>query len=172
MKLLYVLSLSIVMFLLLACEGGTVGGGAGADQMQEDDGAIESAIHDISFPKEEGTVTVDTIDPGAPDVSLEEGIECPGNVRCPCTDNTQCFSGFCIETMNDWECSGLCSGDKSCPGLWKCAAASTAPDIIFACVDPFAKLGKLGLRKSLNSSRQELLRSAWTCRKFLWGLLY
>ncbi len=78
----------------------------------------------------------------APDVSGDLGqpdipINCPGELMCPCQDGTECFSGFCVETMDGKRCSKPCAlGDDSCPIGWRCSASSGGADPTTICLAP------------------------------------
>ncbi len=81
-------------------------------------------------------------DPGRdPDPGHDVPLQCPGANGCPCVDNGDCYSGICVETMEGWVCAAQCVDETSCPAGWKCLAiGGTGGDVIYGCVDPFARL--------------------------------
>jgi hypothetical protein len=59
----------------------------------------------------------------------------------PCQENTDCESGFCVESYKSKVCSQLCT--ENCPDGWVCAQiTNTLPDITFACVPTIKDLCK------------------------------
>lgn len=69
--------------------------------------------------------------------------QCPGGPWCPCETNDECFSGFCVETMEGKVCSAKCATEEDCPQGWVCAQyAGSGIDLIYVCVDPFKDLCK------------------------------
>ena len=66
--------------------------------------------------------------------------ECPGNNGCECESNNDCYSGFCVDTMEGKECTAQCFEEEDCPQGWSCTVCATAPDTLFCCVPPFQTL--------------------------------
>ncbi len=77
-------------------------------------------------------------------LDVAEGVttpECPGGLLCPCEDNNECYSGFCVETWEGSRCTVLCEDATSCPKGWKCAQVTgSGQDLVYVCVDPFVDL--------------------------------
>ncbi len=80
---------------------------------------------------------------------LEEGVgggeevvsECPGGLHCACKENGDCFSGFCVETMEGRECTVQCLEEGDCPQGWSCAVCGAmGGDPVYCCVPPFQRL--------------------------------
>ncbi len=128
--------------LLLSCGGGVTTTG---------DTAVTDAL--------ETTAQSETIDVpadlgGMPDVDLDRLAEavdeaggppaCVPGTGCfldPCTDNSQCLSGGCIEHMGQGVCSQACV--EECPDGFECKQiGETGVDIMFACVSTLANLCK------------------------------
>lgn len=66
---------------------------------------------------------------------------CPGNPGCDCKGNSDCYSGFCIETANGHKCSGVCDSDSSCDDGYKCSSVTnTGGDTAYICIYKFPKL--------------------------------
>ncbi|NOZ01346.1 MAG: hypothetical protein GXP54_05590 [Deltaproteobacteria bacterium] len=65
---------------------------------------------------------------------------CPGGNGCPCQTNNECYSGFCVDTMDGRECTAQCFVEEDCPQGWSCTVCATAPDTLFCCVPPFQTL--------------------------------
>ena len=54
---------------------------------------------------------------------------------CPCENNGDCLSGFCIESFDGGLCSQECIED--CPDGWECKGTSGfGADIVFLCIPP------------------------------------
>ena len=82
-------------------------------------------------------VTTDTIETEGEEIVLE----CPGNLFCPCSSNNECFSSFCVETMEGNVCTAKCLEEGDCPRGWQCAVCgSTGSDYQYCCVPPFQRL--------------------------------
>ena len=73
------------------------------------------------------------VDFGTTEVAPDEG-----GFLWPCTDNTDCNSGYCIETMDGFVCTNTCIED--CPDGWECAQAGAGPDLTYLCLPQFGPL--------------------------------
>ena len=63
----------------------------------------------------------------------------PGGFGWPCTDNSECVSGWCVESREGHVCSQLCL--EECPEGFVCVQADlTVPDAAFICIPLFANL--------------------------------
>jgi hypothetical protein len=75
--------------------------------------------------------------------SLDIPPECSGekfgSPWCPCNENTQCLSGYCVETLDEKVCTMFCSPDNPCPEGWECIQISMT-ELIYACVFVHPKL--------------------------------
>jgi len=58
----------------------------------------------------------------------------PGGKGWPCEDNSECSSGFCIDTPDGRKCTVLCISNDECDPDMVCAQVATYPDLMFACV--------------------------------------
>jgi len=57
----------------------------------------------------------------------------PGEFLCTCQDNSDCVSGFCVETKDGKVCTSNCLED--CPQGWACLQNQAAlPDVIYICL--------------------------------------
>jgi len=54
----------------------------------------------------------------------------------PCADNSECFSGYCIETPEGRVCTSWCTQVADCPPGYECVQVATKPDVVFACIHP------------------------------------
>ena len=134
----------IALAFTLGCGGG--GATTGKDSGPVDPGVDLSApdlgdayeVLEGVFPDHGADAARDAApDPaGDPGTTEEVVLECPGNTGCACKDNSECNSGFCIETMTGWECTAICQTAEACPKGWSCAVVATYPDITYACIDP------------------------------------
>ncbi len=137
-----------------ACGGG--GTTPGPDQGGPDtsdpgiphDGAAEDGLSPLPDGGEVGPdvgpeVVQEAGDTGPGDLGGPEEvvIECPGNLHCPCEENGDCFSGFCVETMFGQECTDQCLEEGDCPQGWACSVCgSLGGDPVYCCVPPFQRL--------------------------------
>ena len=75
----------------------------------------------------------------SPDVPFAECEPGTGCFLDPCTENSQCQSGFCVDHLGEGVCSQLCQ--EECPPGWSCQQVGAGgPDLSFACVSKVANL--------------------------------
>ena len=88
-----------------------------------DTGSPQSA--DINGVEDQGAAPEDG---GAVDVPVE-----PGGFGWPCIENSDCDSGYCVDTVDGPVCTKTCFED--CPPGFACRAVmNTYPDVVFICV--------------------------------------
>jgi hypothetical protein len=59
----------------------------------------------------------------------------------PCTQNTDCQSGWCVEHLGEGVCSALCQ--EECPPGWACKPVGAGgPDLAYVCVSQYSNLCK------------------------------
>jgi hypothetical protein len=77
------------------------------------------------------TAPIDLPDTAALDADMtEEDVE--GGFRTPCLENSDCNSGYCIDTDEGSVCTRTCS--ENCPDGWRCAGVQTSSaDVVFLC---------------------------------------
>ncbi len=72
----------------------------------------------------------------------ETGPQCEAGSGCfldPCSQSSDCLSGWCVEHMGESVCSQTC--EDECPAGWTCEQVAAAlPDVVFICVSRFASL--------------------------------
>jgi hypothetical protein len=57
-----------------------------------------------------------------------------GEPGCPCEDNDDCYSGYCVDTGEGRVCTTTC--EASCPAGWSCVAITTGGgDVGFICIE-------------------------------------
>jgi hypothetical protein len=61
-----------------------------------------------------------------------------GGFGCECTANSQCASGWCVETPEGMVCTKTCV--EECPDGWTCTQIQEPPDVVFACMPVHARL--------------------------------
>ncbi|MBM4354448.1 MAG: hypothetical protein FJ109_11740, partial [Deltaproteobacteria bacterium] len=75
------------------------------------------------------------------DVLADLGPACPPGSGCflePCSQNSDCLSGWCVDHMGDQVCSQAC--EEECPAGWSCSQImGTGPDVVWLCVSPYPK---------------------------------
>lgn len=71
------------------------------------------------------------------DVAFEscEGSGCFGD---PCSENSECQSGFCVDHLGGGVCSQSCQTE--CPPGWSCQQVGTGPDLAYFCISAMANL--------------------------------
>lgn len=75
-------------------------------------------------------------------VPAETFVSCEAGEGCfldPCSENSQCQSGFCVDHMGEGVCSQPCQ--EECPPGWTCQQVGAGgPDLSFACVSKVSNL--------------------------------
>jgi hypothetical protein len=61
-----------------------------------------------------------------------------GGFGCECANNSECLSGWCVETPDGYVCSMICV--EECPPGWHCAMVQDFPDVVHACLPEHPKL--------------------------------
>jgi hypothetical protein len=79
-----------------------------------------------------------------PDTLPELVPQCDPGEGCfldPCTENSQCQSGWCVEHIGQGVCAMGCQ--EECPPGWNCKQVGQSdPDIVWLCVSDYANLCK------------------------------
>jgi hypothetical protein len=70
--------------------------------------------------------------------SEEETVPVLGDFGFPCTQNSDCESGFCVEGYNGFICTQKCT--DQCPKGFSCVGVLVSPDVVFLCLPVFSKL--------------------------------
>ena len=71
-------------------------------------------------------------DPSDVSGNTETPIEA-GQFGAPCSENGDCFSGWCVEGADGYVCTKTCQED--CPDGWECKSIlSSSTDVVFLCV--------------------------------------
>jgi len=127
----------IPLTLLAACSGGP---GGTAEP-------VEDTTHAVDTGADTGFVPPDTRDP-SPDSAAADTVtpdiqlsceEDPGGAFCPCQDNADCNSGFCVPHMGDRVCTVECMED--CPDDFSCKESEGfGADLVYLCWSDFPGL--------------------------------
>ncbi len=134
----------LAVVLLVACSGG------GSTVTKEDGRLGEEDLqgaHDLGLDTREtepdrfvhDAFVLDLSTDSAPDVF----VPCAPGEGCfmdPCTENSQCLSGWCVEHMGEGVCTQQCQ--EECPPGWGCKSVSSGPDLVYVCVSAFSNLCK------------------------------
>ena len=136
---LFSLALSFTLLLLVSCgDGGHIsttnpsllgdaGGGISEVLSQEE---VEEAGDLLSFPDDlrfDFSMDVPAFDLAG--LCEEE----PGSFGCPCQDNGDCLSGFCVPASGGSVCTIECL--EECPAGWNCTGImGFGADLVFLCV--------------------------------------
>ena len=122
------LALPCFLFVLCACSDATSG-----DEGPASPGADVAAEWEATALTDHGAVIGDG-----------QGTETAtpvgdGQFGAPCFENTDCASGYCIESFDGFVCSKECL--EECPDGFGCkAVTNTGPDIVFVCVPDVLRL--------------------------------
>jgi len=85
---------------------------------------------DVPTSEEDVPVDADPPDPDAEDL---------GGLGDPCSENNECLSSFCVETLDGSVCTELCQTE--CPEGWACKPLpNTAPDLLYGCIPSIVDL--------------------------------
>ena len=134
----------VVAGLLLACGTGTdtiitdVLDGTSKELVTADSAALPEVVIEPADSVDTGPDL--TIDFASPEVATDSNTSAdlpwtpePGEAGYPCESDTQCDSGFCIQTPDGKLCTLLCSGE--CPFGWVCQLhGPSQPDEVYICV--------------------------------------
>jgi hypothetical protein len=148
----------LMMFTLMSCSGSDIsppGPGAPQDTGPEDTGEPDlDATSDLDLELPDTT-------PPKPDLPLPDFVDLPDDPEpeevgpdvpscdppyatfgCPCDEDDECLSGYCVMTDDQRVCSSLCTEDQACPeDGWTCEEIpSTCPDCQWLCVFAFTDL--------------------------------
>jgi len=146
---------------LAGCGGGTVTGKAdGADLATS--GEVVDSVSEVRLAidetlEEDLGLVVDVKEVRWPELGELSGDSDPwcqeGHFTCPCNQNSDCLSGFCVETPEGLRCSEACVDECAAPG-WECLLVQgSCPDCVWICVQPYPRL----CRPCLESSQCETL---------------
>lgn len=142
--------LAFGVIVLVGCGGeGQEGGPDTSGDSQQPDAIIPDAGTDLLVDDGTDATSLEDLIVDAPDSKGMPDHGCGGGCcggspwwgGCPCTDNSECFSFFCIETKDGRVCAEVCYVDSDCGQSWKCVQVATVlGDPIFVCVDPNIRL--------------------------------
>ena len=130
--------------LVLALHLGCSGGGASATESSDvgstfadnggslDDLAVGTDVSTVEIAPTEDLVKADLGSDSGPAQS-DAGCSGGGSAGCPCTENGECDTGFCVETADGHACAGLCNGN-CLPGYACHAVTSTGGDVVNLCL--------------------------------------
>ena len=99
-----------------------VSGGSGAEDIRD----TSEGEPDINL------VGNDTADAGTPGPQSNYDCSTPGTPGCPCNENTDCNSGFCVEGPNGSACTDTCI--ETCPDGWRVKASQIAVAMSHICI--------------------------------------
>jgi hypothetical protein len=114
------------------------------DVAPSDVGTPDQVLPDGLLPDQEGDLPTPP-DGILPDLPSGEGIDggsgwCleEGGFGCPCKENQECDSNWCVETADGFVCTKTCI--EECPDGWHCTQVQDQPDVVFACMPIHARL--------------------------------
>ena len=119
----------LLLLALAACEdavstGSSTAGDVGllADVSQVGSADVWQPLEDIQGPEKEDAAPEPT----------------GGLFGAPCSDNTECFSGFCVEGPEGYLCTKIC--ETECPIGYDCKAVGSDTDATFLCLPEVQKV--------------------------------
>ena len=157
-----------MVLLLSACGGGSgiappedggTPGGPDVDTVDDSDtagGQADGSDQEVVGGKDVGgaddAVSDTVIGPGGEDATDATGGDAdeddaaagmcmlPSPVGCPCSDNVDCASGFCVPTANGNECTKTC--DTTCPEGWSCSPVTGGAEgtTVYICLPLYTNL--------------------------------
>ncbi|MFT6399967.1 MAG: hypothetical protein ACJAYU_004737, partial [Bradymonadia bacterium] len=97
-----------------------------------DDPLDDPTLDSNEDPSEDTLADTDVEEDPGVDADADAGCE-PGTFQCPCEANTDCDSGYCIDTSGGRFCTTLCV--DACPDEWECRLIqSGGADLVQICV--------------------------------------
>ncbi|MCB9729539.1 MAG: hypothetical protein H6744_08515 [Deltaproteobacteria bacterium] len=124
---------------LAACGGGGAAGDAQASADVETDTRPDVPVSDATTLSDADVDAADAQTGDASDAS--GGADTPpgkGEAGSPCASNGDCFSGWCVEGVEGYICTDVCS--QSCPAGFDCKGVQNLGDIVFLCLPRLKKL--------------------------------
>jgi hypothetical protein len=94
---------------------------------------------DVSSSPDAGSPADTTAPETTEDVAEPEDTgPAPGSFGTPCGDNSDCLSGYCVESFEGDVCSKTC--DDVCPSGWSCDLVGGQGDSTYVCLPLFSTL--------------------------------
>ena len=129
----------MLAFFAAGCPGGDDDSGDGAGTASTEGGGDVLVSQDLGSGSATTTgdedATTGDADSGSESTGDGGDVGPPldGEFASPCSDNSDCVSGYCIESVNGFFCSKTCLDD--CPSGYSCKSVlNTLPDVVFICV--------------------------------------
>ncbi|GMU41992.1 MAG: hypothetical protein AMXMBFR23_28580 [Chloroflexota bacterium] len=131
--------------LIAAC--GADGGDAQAPQAGGQESAAADGGATVDAPGDpaglgDPSKPSDPSDPSKPSDPLDLPPECgeaPYDFRCPCYDNNDCESGWCIQDVVGRVCTATCL--ETCPDAWSCRSVqNVGEDVVYLCIPDLVAL--------------------------------
>jgi hypothetical protein len=102
----------------------------------EDVSTVEDILNDCSHDLPD--YKIQDVSPEAPPV--DTCVPGSGCFMEPCTFNSDCQSGWCVDHVGESVCTVACVQDE-CPNGWTCQQLSfPLPDVVYVCLSEFANL--------------------------------
>jgi len=134
-------ALAVALWVGAGCSSENTGGDTGetvaADAL--DASTEEDIATDVALPETVEPDIVVEVDGSSPTGFGWPDCEEDGQPGCPCAENSDCLSEFCVPSGDGLVCSKTCEDD--CPAGWSCKLVDSASgDQTYICVDLFMHL--------------------------------
>lgn len=99
---------------------------------------VDTTIADSAIDSADDTAEADGIGTSDSESSDTSDVIVAGGFLSPCVENTDCDSGWCIETDDGTVCTRQCLED--CPSDWRCKGVLAGADPVFLCFPDQSRL--------------------------------
>jgi hypothetical protein len=132
---------AVMMWAAVAACGGAASGGI--EELPGTSDAVDEVSVDIPVADTTGLGDADASDTtqdsagtdAAADGDAPPGKGQPGS---PCATNGDCFSGWCVEGLEGYICTDVCT--QACPAGFDCKGVQNLSDVVFLCLPRLKKL--------------------------------
>ena len=135
MRTIHHLAISLLIVALAGCTSSS----GGTTPAEDTAPGIDTLADTIFVPPDIGDPPRDTTPPDLPPDVPPTCDEDPGGQFCPCEENGDCNSGFCVPHMGDRVCTTSCVED--CPEGFSCKESEGfGADVVYLCWSAFPGL--------------------------------
>ena len=124
------------VLLLAACSPAPTDDGVQTLDTAVDTGVLDAAskdtLADATAPGDSDGL--DGSDASSSDITGTDAANCVGGPRCPCTNDSECDAGQCLETATGRICAAPCDSSSGCLATENCALVGAGSDVVKFCV--------------------------------------